>query len=89
MSAPTPSTDVVRGRYCDGVYVQTGHTTEGEDFDRWLTQHDRQVAVNALRGFAAAASNASDFHIEVLLGGSAYVLHLLRDCADKIERGEV
>lgn len=34
---------MVRGRYCDGVYMQTGRTTEGEDFDAWLAQHDAKV----------------------------------------------
>ena len=43
MSAPTPTDAEVRGRYCDGVYLQTGHTTEGEDFDRWLTRHDAEI----------------------------------------------
>ena len=33
-----PSDDQVRGRYCDGTYAQTGHTTEGEDFDAWLAR---------------------------------------------------
>ena len=33
-----PSDEQVRGRYCDGTYVQTGHTTEGEDFDAWLAR---------------------------------------------------
>lgn len=30
------SVHTVRGRYCDGTYRQTGHTTDGEEFDRWL-----------------------------------------------------
>jgi hypothetical protein len=83
----TPTDGMVRGRYCDGVYMQTGHTTEGEDFDRWLAQHDRKVAAAALRGFASA-SNTSEFHIEVLLGGSDYVRHVLRECADMAEQEE-
>ena len=49
MSVPTPSDASVRGRYCDGVYLQTGHTTEGEDFDRWLAQHDAIVEFRALQ----------------------------------------
>ena len=40
---------MVRGRYCDGVYMQTGHTTEGEDFDAWLAQHDAEVLNEASR----------------------------------------
>ena len=43
MTAPTPSDAEVRGRYCDGVYLQTGHRTEGEDSDRWLTRHDAEI----------------------------------------------
>lgn len=30
------SYDTVRGRYCDGTHVQTGHTTDGAEYDRWL-----------------------------------------------------
>ena len=44
MTAPAPDTATVRGRYCDGLYLQTGHTTDGQDFDRWLAEHDREVA---------------------------------------------
>ena len=43
-----PSDDQVRGRYCDGTYVQTGHTTEGEDFDAWLARVRRDAAREAL-----------------------------------------
>ena len=38
-----PSDEQVRGRYCDGTYVQTGHTTEGEDFDAWLARVRRDA----------------------------------------------
>lgn len=38
---------IVRGRYCDGVYAQTGHATEGEDFDRWLARRDARPITNA------------------------------------------
>ena len=27
---------IIRGRYCDGTYVQTGRTTDGDEFDDWL-----------------------------------------------------
>lgn len=43
-----PSDEQVRGRYCDGTYVQTGHTTEGEDFDAWLARVRRDAAREAL-----------------------------------------
>ena len=39
-----PSDEQVRGRYCDGTYAQTGHTTEGEDFDAWLARVRRDAA---------------------------------------------
>ena len=45
------------------------------------------IAAKALRDFASA-SNTSEFHIEVLLGGSDYVRHVLRTYADHVERGE-
>lgn len=38
-----PSDDQVRGRYCDGTYLQTGHTTEGDDFDAWLARVRRDA----------------------------------------------
>ena len=38
-----PSDEQVRGRYCDGTYAQTGHTTEGEDFDAWLARVRRDA----------------------------------------------
>lgn len=43
MSSPILSDAQVRGRYCDGVYLQTGRLTDGEDFDRWLAEHDARV----------------------------------------------
>ena len=55
-------------------------------FQKWLAKHDAEVAAKALRDFASA-SNTSEFHIEVLLGGSDYVRHVLRDRADEIEKG--
>ena len=30
------SDDTVRGRYCDGTHAQTGHTTDGAEYDTWL-----------------------------------------------------
>ena len=50
-----PSDDQVRGRYCDGTYTQTGHTTEGDDFDAWLARVRRYAAREALDGLAAEA----------------------------------
>ena len=38
-----PSDDQVRGRYCDGTYVQAGHTTEGNEFDAWLARVRRDA----------------------------------------------
>lgn len=30
------SDNTVRGRYCDGTHAQTGHTTDGAEYDTWL-----------------------------------------------------
>lgn len=38
-----PSDDQVRGRYCDGTYLQTGRTTDGGDFDAWLARVKRDA----------------------------------------------
>lgn len=43
----------VRGRYCDGAYVQTGLPTDGDDYDEWLAEHDRIVALKALQGLSS------------------------------------
>lgn len=43
--------ETVRGRYCDGAYVQTGLPDDGAAYDAWLAGHDRIVALNALQGF--------------------------------------
>lgn len=42
--------ETVRGRYCDGAYVQTGLPDDGSAYDAWLAEHDRIVALNALHG---------------------------------------
>ena len=44
-----PSDDQVRGRYCDGTYLQTGRTTEGGDFDAWLARVRRDAKAAALQ----------------------------------------
>lgn len=44
--------ETVRGRYCDGAYVQTGLPDDGSDYDAWLAEHDRIVALNALQGLS-------------------------------------
>ena len=40
---------MVRGRYCDGAYVQTGFPADGNDYDEWLAKHDRIVVLKALQ----------------------------------------
>lgn len=42
--------ETVRGRYCDGAYVQTGLPADEKDYDEWLAEHDRIVALKALHG---------------------------------------
>lgn len=44
--------ETVRGRYYDGAYVQTGLPAGGKDYDAWLAEHDRIVALKALQGLS-------------------------------------
>ena len=55
-----PSDEQVRGRYCDGTYVQTGHTTEGEDFDAWLARVRRDAEAAVLREAAEYMNDDQD-----------------------------
>lgn len=54
-----PSLDTIRGRYCDGTYVQTGLLTEGLEFDRAIAK----LRADTLLG----AANA----LETVPGGQA------------------
>ena len=47
----------VRGRYCDGTYVQTRRTTDGDEFDDWL---DAMLAHAWREGVKAGAKAAYD-----------------------------
>lgn len=49
MSDHTPSLDQVRGRYCDGTLVQTGHVTDGHEFDRMIAKVRAEAKQEALR----------------------------------------
>lgn len=49
--------ETVRGRYCDGAYVQTGLPADGDDYDEWLAEHDRIVALKALQGLSSRIRN--------------------------------
>ena len=49
------SDDQVRGRYCDGTHRQTGHTTDGDEFDAWLSRVRRDAAREALDGLDEGA----------------------------------
>lgn len=88
MSAPTPSDASVRGRYCDGVYVQTGHTTEGEDFDRWLAEHDREVAAKALEDAAEELRRLDDGRTGGYYDAGRHIIRRLDARAERIKRGE-
>lgn len=55
-----PGDDQVRGRYCDGAYRQTGHTTDGGDFDAWLARVRRDAAREALDGAADQLNNLAE-----------------------------
>lgn len=78
------TTEDVRDAY--GWYLG-GHTLQydpsgEEDFDRWLAEHDAQVAAKALRG--AAADMQDIFLVQrSLLQGTTY--EWLRERADRIE----
>ena len=48
---------IIRGRYCDGTYVQTGRTTDGDEFDDWL---DAMLAHAWRKGVKAGANAAYD-----------------------------
>ena len=56
-----PSDDQVRGRYCDGTYLQTGRTIEGDDFDAWLARVRRDAARRALNGLAMKFERMGDY----------------------------
>lgn len=49
--------ETVRGRYCDGAYVQTGLPADGNDYDEWLAEHDRIVALKAIQGLSNRIRN--------------------------------
>lgn len=58
----TPTTDEVRERYAAARYYldNEDHLTEsGREFDRWLAEHDRQVAERAwAKGFDSGYKEA-------------------------------
>ena len=68
-----PSDDQVRGRYCDGAYTQTGHTTEGDDFDAWLARVRRDAAREALDLLADEA-----IHVNWEMDGPSFALRVRR-----------
>lgn len=47
------SDDTVRGRYCDGTHVQTGHTTDGAEYDTWLAGVKAEAKAEALKEAAS------------------------------------
>lgn len=57
MTTDEPITDSqVRGRYLDGVYVQTCFVSDSDEanYDAWLLEHDRQIAERAWNEGAVA-----------------------------------
>jgi len=84
MTDYTPTTAEVRERFIDGFPMDTWAVARdecGRDFDRWLAQHDAEVAATALRDAADSVSEVSG--VLSVLG----VCRALRDRADRIEAG--
>ena len=84
MAESTPTTREVRDRFIDGFPIDTwvvARDDVGRDFDRWLAAHDREVAAQALRDFAAAAG-------QVGWDSPAVLLERLKARADRIEKGD-
>ena len=83
----TPTTDEVRARWVeDPDACSPSPLLEGR-FDRWLLQHDRQVAARALRDFRDRVYNGAPDPYQAFYNEG--LAPLLDAEADRIEAGEV
>lgn len=53
------TTGRVRGRYCDGTYIQTRHLTDGSEFDEWLNAMLAQAWREGVKAGVKAAYEAA------------------------------
>ncbi len=79
MSEHTPAPEQMRNYYASGLDDLTPEQSVA--FDRWLAQHDAEVAAKALR--EAADQFVRDW-TEVALGGAGYVAETLRARAEAV-----
>lgn len=84
MAECTPSDDQVRGRYCDGTYHQTGHTTEGDDFDAWLARVRRDAALHEKQRIAGEVRLWGSVNRKMGEGREASRLYAVADDIDRI-----
>ena len=86
----TPTRGVMRARHA--TYVTEGGgiaeriAQRNGEFDRWLAQHDREVAVKTLRKTAGGFTYSAQQGIEPVLNRT--VAKILLKVADNVERGE-
>ena len=66
-----PTEGQARGRYCDGTYLQTGHTTEGDDFDAWLARVRRDAWQEGYDQGAEDGITSEQMQVDIGLGGIA------------------
>lgn len=91
MSDYTPSLDQVRGRYCDGTLVQTGHVTDGHEFDRMIAKVRAEAKQEALREAADKFQIGDWFNViqgnaRVKIGNGQRVTDWLRNRAATMEQ---
>lgn len=90
----TPTTEEVRARIGSGWGAPYRDELR-RDFDRWLAQHDREVAAGELKEAAKELAPFEDLDTTIVVGGEGdegWVTVLVSDWltirADRIERSE-
>ena len=85
MSEYTPTTRWVREWYADSV----DHLGGEQEFDRWLAEHDREVAAKALRDAAGdiyLPSEGPAMYVDIAYAERLASLYL-KERAERIEKG--